>query len=98
MRGSAMFTTVKSRMIISWAPRTRARLMPRRRGVAGAGKGAVDRVAEEVGTTFLPDVVPGVGRLAPAVPAWRSARQPGPGGLSLIRRVPPLVTIRRVPP
>src|SRR5579859_6552351 len=55
MCGSAMFTTVRSKMIISWAPRTSARLMPRRAGRAGAGKGAVDRVAEEVDTRFLPD-------------------------------------------
>src|SRR5260370_18707748 len=32
MLGRAMFTTVMSRMIMSWAPSTRARAMPRRSG------------------------------------------------------------------
>jgi hypothetical protein len=67
-----MFTTVRSRMIISCAHSTRARLTPRRLGPAGRGKWALvtDRVAEEMDTRFLPDVLPwGAGCREPAARA-----------------------------
>ena len=39
MLGSAMFTTVMSRMIISWAQSTMARVTPRRSWRSGPGTG-----------------------------------------------------------
>ncbi len=49
MLGSAMFTTVISRMIMSWAPSTRASAMPRRSGrEAVPGRSSVGARGKEV--------------------------------------------------
>src|SRR5215472_586473 len=96
MLGSAMFTTVRSRTIMSWAQSTSASVRPRRsvRRAGGGLKGRTCGAMVDTGTGFLPGMMPRrqLARLAEPIGGQLDVSE-----LLLIRRIPP-VTIRRLPP